>query len=210
MSNKKKYSFSTKMISVLVCVIIFGVYLFRYDILTGIGQFLIKTDTPEKVDVAFVLAGNANDRGRGAAKLYKEGYIKKIITTGETTERILRAYNIYCDEAHLTAKVLIDNKVKLQDILPISYSTSTLEEMRLILNYCQTHQLKKIMIISSLYHTRRIHTFFRKQFTQKGIKVVLVGTDDNSFDEIHWWQSEYGLIALNNEYIKLGYYLIRN
>ena len=47
------------------------------------------------------------------------------------------------------------------------------------------------------------------KFAQKGIQVSIKGAASSSYSENEWWKSENGLIALNNEYIKLIYYFMK-
>jgi hypothetical protein len=62
------------------------------------------------------------------------------------------------------------------------------------------------MVLSSKLHTHRINEVFRKKLKDAGITLVVRGAPSSQFDEMHWWQSENGLIAVNNEWIKRMYY----
>lgn len=53
---------------------------------------------------------------------------------------------------------------------------------------------------------RRINNVFRPMFREKGIEVVLHGTSSSYYNKMEWWKTEEGLIAINNEYMKLLYY----
>ena len=68
---------------------------------------------------------------------------------------------------------------------------------------------ERVLVISSLFHLRRIGQVFEAPFAQEGITVLLHGAPSDQFDEARWWQYEEGLIMLNNEYVKLLYYAWR-
>jgi hypothetical protein len=65
------------------------------------------------------------------------------------------------------------------------------------------------MVVSSLFHTRRIHEFFRLRLYFQGVEMVLRGAPESSFDENLWWKREPGLLFVNSEYIKMGYYWLK-
>ena len=83
------------------------------------------------------------------------------------------------------------------------------EEFEAIKDMCKQRDWKTSMVVSSLFHTRRIHEFFRLPLYFEGIEMVLRGAAERSFDEQNWWTKEPGLIFLNNEYIKMGYYWLK-
>ena len=48
-----------------------------------------------------------------------------------------------------------------------------------------------------------------EKFFEKGIEVKVIGASAISYSENKWWENEYGLLALNNEYVKLMYYCFK-
>jgi uncharacterized SAM-binding protein YcdF (DUF218 family) len=91
-------------------------------------------------------------------------------------------------------------------ITEIRKGTSTKEESDIILNYCLQHHIKKAIVLSSKLHTRRINEVFRKKLKDAGIELIIHGAPSSQYNEMYWWQSEDGLIAVNNEWIKRMYY----
>src|ERR1700761_5338999 len=58
-------------------------FLFRTQILTALGSFLVKADPPQKADLIVVLAGDSfGNRITTAAKLVQEGYAPKALISG--------------------------------------------------------------------------------------------------------------------------------
>jgi hypothetical protein len=87
--------------------------------------------------------------------------------------------------------------------------TSTWEESGFILEDARANGYDTVMILSSRFHLRRIAYVFRERFRAQGITVVLQGAPNGPFDDERWWDAEEGLLFVNNEYVKLVYYLLK-
>ena len=71
-------------ILLLVPILIFSIlFLLRYPILRAIGNYLVSEDPLTEVQAIFVLSGSAYSRGTEASEIYKQGFSKKVIFTGE-------------------------------------------------------------------------------------------------------------------------------
>lgn len=170
------------------------------------AEYLIKSDELEKAEVAFVLGGSSMDRGKEAARIYEDGWVPQLVSTGENIPSVLEIKGIMESEAELTKQQMVSAGVHSSVCIILTRGTSTKEEAEAILEYCERHGHKKIMIISNKFHLRRIHKVFRSRFKEKGIDIILHGAASSRYDELNWWESEEGLIATNNEYMKLCYY----
>lgn len=184
-------------------------FLFRVPLLRACGNFLIYEDKMEKVSVLFVLSGDAWDRGNEAERLYREGFADKIICTGGNVPRIFLIAGIPYLESELTQKHLINEGIPEKDIELICQGTSTKEEADYILEYCKGHDVKKLAIVSTKFHTRRINITFKKKFEEARLQLIIRGVPSSAYDENFWWKSEDGLIFVNNEYIKIMYYWLK-
>jgi hypothetical protein len=61
-------------------------------------------------------------------------------------------------------------------------------------------------------HTRRIRWVLGQLDRRQGdhrVRFLLQGASDHSYEEARWWEYEKGLIFVNNEYLKLLYYIWR-
>jgi uncharacterized SAM-binding protein YcdF (DUF218 family) len=183
--------------------------IFHKQILRELGHFLIVQDELTRVEAMFVLSGNSFDRGREAAKIYKDGWSPRVVCLGGETNPSLELYGI-CDLSfEATRRVLQENGVPTMAIDSLAEGTSTFEEFEAISRYCKQRNLHKIMVVSSLFHTRRIDEFFRMRLKFEGIDLILRGADENAFEEEAWWREEPGLLFVNSEYIKLFYYWLK-
>lgn len=193
----------------LLIAIVGLVLVFRSEILASFSNFLIVENDFEHIENAFVLSGGAFDRGNHAAKLYNENKISNIICSGENKPPNFKAVNLDILESEVTQQNIRQQIADTNSLQLLKIGTSTIEESEAILNYCKQNKLKECLIISSKFHTRRIKNTFHKKFEQAGISVFISGANSSSYNENKWWQSENGLIALNNEYIKLMYYFVK-
>src|SRR5690606_37518846 len=129
--------------------------------------------------------------------------------TGENIPHDFKALGLDMPESEITLKNILDQNIPKEQTILLNLGTSTKEESEFILKFCHSRKIKTITVLSSKFHTRRIQKTFKKKFENEGITVLLRGAPSNSYDESAWWKSENGLIAVNNEYIKLLYYAVK-
>ena len=196
------------LIFLLTCAV--GIYLARYPILQGLGDYLVAEDPLSPCETMFVLSGNSLDRGREAARLLlEEQAADTLVCLGGEQSPVLAALDIKMTNAALTQHTILSEGVDSSQVYLLPEGSSTWEEYQAIKEYCKTHALKKIMVVSSSFHTRRIQRTFRPGMEELGIELVVRGAPAGGFDEENWWKSEAGLIFLNNEYVKLAYYALK-
>ena len=198
-----------KKLLALVVLLIALCVVFEKPILRSFANFLMRQDEPEKADAIVVLSGNSFDRGREAAKLFKQGFAPYIICPGGNLEREFVALGDTLYESDVCKRSIVRNGIPDALIRVIHRGTSTIEEADTMLDYCRAHQLHKIIVVTSLFHTRRAGGVYHKRFAGSGIKVIMRGAHDSVYNERRWWKNEYGLLALNNEYMKTLYYLFK-
>lgn len=209
MQNKPLYKrLGVRIVAAIVlAVAIF--WLVRYPILGAMGNYLRSEDTMVKTRYLFVLSGGAYDRGREAARLYKAGLVDTIVLTGENIALNLKALGIDINEAQLTDSALVRFGVPQSRIIMYPKGTSTLEEAGVIRDICQKKGQLRAVILTDKFHTGRAKKLMGPVLTKEGIALTMVGSPASLYNEDRWWESEYGLIMVNNEYAKVFYYLIK-
>lgn len=190
-------------------MILIAIVVFRHPLMRFIGNYLIEEDELVRCEAVFMLSGNPEARAKEVLRVYKSGYIKHVVCTGENIPDLFAAFNIKIDEADLSRKKLLDEGMPEQLIETLHIGTSTREESDAILAYCKMKGLKRIMVISDRFHTNRIDYAFRDQFEDAGIELILRGAPALSYSENQWWANESGLLMVNNEYVKLFYYYLK-
>jgi uncharacterized SAM-binding protein YcdF (DUF218 family) len=198
----------------IILIVLLGVlvllFLFRTLLLRSMGEFLIYEDNLKKTTYAFVLSGGPWDRGNEAVRIFKRDFADTLVCTGENIPHDFKALGLNMLESEITEKNMLNQGVPKEQILLVKKGTSTKEEADEILAFCESRNVKSIIVLSTDFHTRRIKQVFKKKFEKEGIEVVVRAAPSSKYDALNWWKSEDGLIALNNEYIKQLYYLVKH
>ncbi len=173
------------------------------------ARFLIIRQTSlEPADLLHVLGGNAL-RAEGAARLYHKGLAPRLLTTGALIPKDLQALGLLLPEAEVSARALQRHGVPRSAIQILRQGTSTYEEAVALREYARTHALRSVIIVTSEFHTRRARWIFQKVVGRGGIRIQVAALPDADYSAATWWKNEEGLIAFNNEWVKLFYYLVR-
>lgn len=190
----------------LFLLLLLILFLCRRPIMRGMGAFLITEDEAVHADAIYALGGASLERGTEAARLFNAGYAPRVVCTGGNVPATYLADGIDRSEADVTRDVAIRNGVPPEHCTALERGTSTQEEAQAILAATKAAGEDTVMIVSSLFHLRRIGFVFRDRFADEGITVLLRGAPSHSFKEEEWWRYEDGLIMCQNEYVKLFYY----
>lgn len=200
----------------LIIVIIFIsiialIFIFKNSILQSFSNYLIINQPLSKTEWLVILSGNAFDRCKKGAKLYQEKWVQKILLVGGVKSNDVKALDLDYFESDI-CKINLTKHYSIPDsaITVLHIGTSTFEEVQAIKDFCIKNNIKKIAIVSSSFHTRRILQVCNKFLKPENIEFTIVPAPSSQYEENTWWQSEQGLLALQAEYIKQMYYLIKH
>jgi uncharacterized SAM-binding protein YcdF (DUF218 family) len=193
----------------LVLAAIFVIIFFsRHIILHAMGNYLIVNDKLEKADVAIVLGGELGERVEDAIRLYKQGYFNYLIVTGgpiawQTTE------------AAIMKKQAILGGIPADKIIIEDKSLSTYKNAVDTKPIVTKYGFKKVILITSPYHTRRAAFIFRKVYRGLPIKLIVRAAEPNqytSFVRTKWWKDYESRQRVLEEYLRVIFsriYLIK-
>lgn len=202
---------------IILFLLVAGAVLFFFHdpILTGVANFLIVDDAVEKADIIEVLAGSSAMRSQKAAELFFQNAAPKIVLTKMRpvhNDLELRRYGIRLLENHeeamgvLKALKVPDTAIEIVD----GYNDSTVDEARRIKDYALQKAVKRVIVVTSSYHSRRSRLIFRRVFKGTGIQVSLRPAPEYSgFGTQKWWRSRTEAKVVLLEYQKLVYYALR-
>ena len=186
-----------KLIALLVIVLLIGlVYLARAPLLRVVGNYWIKSDPPANVDAIVILSDdNFNaDRAARAADLYHDGWAPRVVGSG----RRLRPYFSIAD---LMEHDLELRGVPKQAVIPFPHDArNTLEELRGIREFVDQHGWKRVMIVTSSYHTRRTRYLCEHVFPPQ-VRVLVVAAPDHDYDPDSWWKTRIGIKTFFHEFV---------
>jgi len=88
------------------------------------------------------------------------------------------------------------------------FVTSTFEEAKALRLWCLANNARSVIIVTNPFHSRRVRWIFTKVLADE-IDMQIATVDAHQYTPRNWWESEEGLIALNNEWVKMVYYWIK-
>jgi len=184
LSNREQGGITTKLIGLLCFVLVFGtLYLVRHPLLRFAGENWLVEDPLEKSDAIVELSIDNfyADRATRAAELYRQGLAPLVVASGVR----LRPY---AGVGELMEHDLIERGVPKEKILRVPHDAeNTREEAEVLAKLATEKNWKRMIIVTSNYHTRRTRYIFRRVFPGK-IAVSVAGARDGDFDPEHWYE----------------------
>ncbi len=180
--------FSKLLFLIFLIVLIAVVYLTRYPILRFAGDFWVMDETPQFSDVIVILSDDNYEAARAtrAAQLFKSGMAPRILASG----RLLRPY---AGIAELMEHDLEAQGVPANVIVPFPHHAgNTREEAIADAQAIASHGWKKVLLVTSNYHTRRADYIFARTLP-KGTELRVVSAPDSEYDPNSWWEHRTGL-----------------
>jgi uncharacterized SAM-binding protein YcdF (DUF218 family) len=156
--------------------------LFHTQVLTALGNYLVKAGPPQKADVIVVLAGDGfGHRILKAGELIKEGYAPTALISGPDGN-----YGYYeCDLAIPFAVKAGDPESEFVHLE--HHGRSTAEEAQAVVGKLHAMGAKKVLLVTSNYHTRRAALIFRR--AAPDLDFIVVAARDQFFEPDSWWRS---------------------
>ena len=192
-------------------VLVLVAYVFRVPLLQGVAEFLAVDETPPAADLIFVLNGDMHSRPFHAAILYGDGIAPRVAMTREK-DMPAAELGLLRNSTDISVDVMKAKGVPGDRIVQLEYGegvTSTEDEARSLREYATQERLEKVVIVTSFYHSRRARWVFRNAFEGSTTKILMSPAPDPGFGPDDWWRKERGLVNVQNEYIKLVWYLFK-
>jgi uncharacterized SAM-binding protein YcdF (DUF218 family) len=188
-SSRQRGGILAKLI-VLIALVIFCVliYLVRAPLLRVAGGFWIVSDHPANCDAIVILSDDnfTADRAARAAELYHDGWAPRVVCSG-------RRLRPYFGIAQLEQRDLEIRGVPAKAAIPLAHNApDTLEELKGIRDFLAPRGWKRVMIVTSNYHTRRTRYLCRHIFPSD-FHVLVVTAPDHDYDPDSWWRTRGGL-----------------
>jgi vancomycin permeability regulator SanA len=177
-----------------VVVFLLFLYLIHNPLLRFAGNFWIVDESPQHSDAIIVLGDdNYNgDRAARAAELFKAGWAPYIVASG----RYLRPY---ASVAELIQRDLTDRGVPASAIVRLSHrAENTREEAFALRQLISSRGWKRILLVTSNYHTRRAGFIFERALSP-GIELRVVAAHDSEYDPENWWRTRRGVKTFFSE-----------
>ncbi|MEA3453073.1 MAG: YdcF family protein [Patescibacteria group bacterium] len=136
---------------------------------------LIKKQQPKKSDVIIWLQGDRYDRGEKVLELFKSGFSKKIVVSGNNQLR-KGSSHIFLTEM---VEWLKKKGVKSTAIIVEDSSLNTKEQAKNVLNLTKEKKWKTLILVASLYHQPRVFLTFLKRSEEMELQIELINQSVN-------------------------------
>jgi uncharacterized SAM-binding protein YcdF (DUF218 family) len=174
---------STVVALLFLALLILGIYLARHPLLRFAGEELILEDPLEKSDAIIVLSDDNfyADRATRAAELFRQGFAPIVVASGMR----LRPY---AGISELMTHDLIERGVPKDRIVAFPQDAdNSKEQAEALRKLVQDRNWKRVIVVTSNYHTRRARYIFGKIFANSAA-VRIASAPDGDFDPAHWWE----------------------
>ncbi len=191
-----------------LCLLAFAL---RIPILTGLGNYLVVADELHPADVIFLLNGDFNTRPFLAAELYEQGLAPRIVIA-RVEPSPAELLGLIPNETDISVRILerLGLPPEAITVLPVpGGATSTYDEASVLHDYVAENGIERVILVTSAFHTRRAGWIFSRALEGLDVALEVAAAPNPDYDATNWWQSEAGLINVNNEYVKLVYYLVK-
>lgn len=184
-------------------------YWFRAPLLRGVADAWIIHQPLSRADVIVVLGGGMETRPFEAARLYQLGLAPKILLP---TPRIIPSAQagLIPTDLEIARLILVKNKVSDTAIIVISGTVNnTHDEAIAVRQWAATNAVKRVIVVTDFFHTRRALWMFHKELAPAGIQVEADAAPGKIFSPTDWWQHAEGVVTFQNELLKYAYYRVK-
>ncbi len=169
--------------------------------LRALSHWLVHNDAPFRADMVLVLAGDGTGyRILKAADLVAKGYAPKVGVSGPQVY-----YDLY--ESDIAIPFAVRHGYPAGWFIPLpNVSFSTDEEARAIVPELRKLQVKRLIVVTSDYHTGRSWRVYRRLAPDMELRMVAAPVPWFTMDD--WWRSRQGRKHIFYEYTKSLAYLL--
>jgi uncharacterized SAM-binding protein YcdF (DUF218 family) len=180
----------------LIPALLIAVLVFSYPLwFRALGRRLVNADAPVRADIAVVLAGDGyGQRILKGGDMVRQGFTGTVLVSGPEG-------NYGLNEAELAIPFAVRHGCPQSWFAALpSKARSTREEARVVVPELRRRGVKKCLLVTSSYHTRRAGGIYRAQAPD--IDFRLVAAQDQRFDPDHWWDMREGRKTFLLEWLK--------
>jgi uncharacterized SAM-binding protein YcdF (DUF218 family) len=178
-----------------------------------LGTFLYAEDPLQRADAIFVLAGTRMERPLQAADLHREGWAPRIVLTQEVPDGGVVTLERRGLHLPTNAEMARDVMIRLGvpptaiEILPQIHD-NTAHEAETFRRTAILRNWKRIIVVTSKFHTRRGGFAVRRALKGSEIDVVMRGSAYDPADPQHWWRTRADVRWAASESQKLVAYAL--
>jgi uncharacterized SAM-binding protein YcdF (DUF218 family) len=192
-----------------LCAVLLVCYGLRAPLLRGAANVWIVNDPLSKADAIVVLGGGMETRPFEAARLFHQGLAPRILLTNPRPSPTTQA-GLIPTESAIARNILLQKEVPANDIfITAGMVTNTCDEAIAVRDWAKTNHIKRIIIATDSFHTRRARWIFCKELKPLGVRVEMDAVPGRQYTPGDWWRQEEGVVAFQNEVLKYAYYRVK-
>jgi uncharacterized SAM-binding protein YcdF (DUF218 family) len=200
--------------SVLLIVVLCLVVLWPMLTWAGANLLIVKSEIAS-ADAIVVMSGSSTylERADWAAKLYREGRAPAIILTNDSLisgwDKVEERNPFFYE---LAARELVKRGVPESKIQVVSnIALGTYEESLGLRDYATAHNLRRLLVVTSAYHSRRALWSMRRACEGSGVEIGIDSPPPGwqTPSPSRWWWHRWGWKVVAGEYGKIIYYRMR-
>ncbi|MBT7558397.1 DUF218 domain-containing protein [Candidatus Woesearchaeota archaeon] len=194
-----------KLLRKLIVVFIPYLIIFYTPLMWYLGENLIIRDALKQSDAIVVFSGTGesgyNDatyqsRAVDAIQLYKKGYTDKIFLSSGRVQTI--------SEVEIIKLFLVSKGVPRSSIFVLErYPDSTYQNVKMVEERLNTHNIKSILLITSPYHSRRSAMTWEKN--SQNIEIIIPEVVSTPTKKVEWSTSTKNMRVILYEYLAIAH-----
>ncbi len=181
-----------------------------------IARFLIVRAEPSRADVVVVLSGAPvyDERIRHGIGVLRGGRAPSMVLTNDGLRgRWSRRRQANLSSTERAKDAVRDAGIPDQRLITLPQRIySTYDEAVVIRGFAEKAGIRKVLVVTSPYHSRRALWVFRRVLEPAGVEVGIESPPpgEQSPSPGTWWLSRTGWRSVALEYVKLVYYRIKH
>lgn len=167
-----------------------------FFILITIGSFFDISTKPQKSDIIVCMGGGNGERLQKSIQLLNKNYsFVPYIISSDANEKDRKRKNSVLEKSNFA------------NIKYLNFSKNTYEELKVIKIFMKNNNYKKVLIVSSPPHSRRINFLINNyiKFKDLNIKYTVVSSDTDWWDKNNIFKSKKAIKSIISESFKLTY-----
>ena len=181
-------------------------FVFRHPLLSAAARWWVVNDPVEKADAVYVLGGGLDQRPFAAAELYAKGTVP-LVLVAEPSRGPAVQMNLMPSDSEVTLGILKKQHVPDSAVQRIGNGVrSSRDEAVALHEWLKTHPVRRVVIPTDPFHTRRVKWFFTREIRDTGTELAVVAIPNPRYDAERWWESEESFLSFFNELVKTLYY----
>lgn len=175
-----------------------------------LGPWLVVDEPLARSDVIFVADGKTPQRELEGAALFLEGWAPRVALTlprDSISEDVRRLAGEPTQQEH-SSRILRGRGVPEAAVVRLERIVdNTEQELRVDFDYARAQGFRRVIIVSSPYHTRRIRVIWRSRFEAEIPAIVRVSRY-GTIDPARWWRSRTDLEDVAHEVFGIANFLL--